>query len=322
MIYPAGAFLISFIITVIAAKIFIPVLKSVKMGQKILDIGPRWHKSKEGTPIMGGLFFIAGSTAAICLICALSGGFELRIIATLAMCLCYGLIGLLDDYTKFFKKRNKGLTANQKLLLQFFVGILYLLILHFDGGLSTSVTLPFTSLTFELGVLYYALALLGLVFTVNSVNLTDGIDGLSSSVTLIVSLFFTVVLWQSGDMPSSFAAAIMGGCAGFLVYNFHPARVFMGDTGSLYLGGAVAGMAFLADMPIILIFVGIIYYIESLSVMIQVASFKLTGKRVFKMSPIHHHFEMSGWGEIKIVAVASLITAVGCVSAFISIILG
>lgn len=322
MFYPAMTFLVAFIVTAVAARIFIPVLKSVKMGQKILDIGPRWHKSKEGTPIMGGLFFIAGTVVALVAAAFMSGGLEPRLTATLIMCLCYGLIGLLDDYTKFFKKRNKGLTANQKLLLQFFVGIVYLFFLYLSGSLSTSVTLPFTSVTLQLGIFYYAFALLGLVLTVNSVNITDGIDGLCSGVTLIVSIFFVSVLWQSGDMPAAFASALAGGCAGFLVYNFHPAKVFMGDTGSLFLGGAVAGMAFLADMPIILIIVGIIYYIEAFSVIIQVTSFKLTGKRIFKMSPIHHHFEMSGWGEVKIVAVSAVITAIGCVASFIYIVMG
>lgn len=311
--------IISFVITVILARVFIPVLKSVKMGQKILDIGPRWHKSKEGTPTMGGLFFIV----AICVVVFTVGVFEasrfegetaMLLISMGFMLLC-GITGFIDDYVKFFKKQNKGLSANQKMLLQLVSAALYLGALAYAGRITTSVDIPFTEFNLELGVLYYPLAILGIVFFVNAVNLTDGIDGLASSVTLMASIFMSVMAYKifgahnDGTMLIV-CGAMIGGTLGFLVYNFHPARVFMGDTGSLFLGGAVVCLAFWINKPIILLGVGIIYIVEALSVMIQVTVYKMTKKRVFKMTPIHHHFEMCGWGEIKIVTVFSVITAV------------
>jgi len=304
----------SFVVTALLGRFFIPVLKSIKMGQKILDIGPRWHKSKEGTPTMGGLFFIGGFFAVILtlgIISTFTEGMELFI--HVAFILFSGLIGFLDDYVKFIKKQNKGLNAKQKLLFQFASAAAYLVSLSIAGKLTTSVLIPFTSYRLELGILFYLFALVGIVFTVNSVNLTDGIDGLASSVTLIVAIFFSVLSYKTQNQGALLVSgAIIGGCLGFLVYNFHPARVFMGDTGSLFLGGFVSALAFWLDTPILLLFVGIIYYIESVSVIIQVISYKTTGKRVFKMTPIHHHFEMSGWGEVKIVFVFSAITAIFC----------
>ncbi len=311
--------LLSFVITAVLGRFLIPVLKSVKMGQKILDIGPRWHKSKEGTPTMGGLFFII----AICTVVFTVGVFEASkfenelkmLIVNVAFMLLCGLTGFIDDYVKFFKKQNKGLSANQKMLLQLVSAALYLVGLGYLGKLSTSVDIPFTDFNLELGILYYPLAILGIVFFVNAVNLTDGIDGLASSVTLMATAFLSVVsykLYCDYDDATLLilCGAIIGGMFGFLVYNFHPARVFMGDTGSLFLGGALVCLAFWINKPIILLGVGIIYIIEALSVMIQVTVYKLTKKRVFKMTPIHHHFEMCGWGEIKIVTVFSLVTAI------------
>jgi len=299
----------TFVVTVVLARIFIPVLKSVKMGQKILDIGPRWHKSKEGTPTMGGLFFIAASLFPV-IGCAIWQK-NLGLVVHYLFILVNGMIGFIDDYVKFFKKQNAGLSAKQKLVLQFGVTIVYLVVLAKLGVLNESVAIPFTDITLDLGIFYYIIMAVGIVFTSNSVNLTDGIDGLCSSVTAVVMIFMSVLAFKSGNLEAGvMTGAMLGGSLGFLVYNFHPARVFMGDTGSLYMGAVVCASAIMLDIPIILLFVGIIYYVESFSVMIQVISYKLTGKRVFKMTPIHHHFELCGWGEVKIVFVFSIVTAI------------
>lgn len=304
-----ASLIISFIVTVVLARIFIPVLKSVKMGQKILDIGPRWHKSKEGTPTMGGLFFIAASLFPV-IGCAIWQR-NIALAIHYVFVLVNGLIGFTDDYVKFFKKENQGLTAKQKLVLQFAVTIVYLVVLSKLDLLNTSVAIPFVNTTVDFGIFYYIIMAVGIVFTTNSTNLTDGIDGLCSSVTAVVMIFMSVLAFKSGNLEAGvMTGTMLGGALGFLVYNFHPARVFMGDTGSIYMGAVVCSAAIMLDIPIILFFVGIIYYIESFSVMIQVISYKLTGKRVFKMTPIHHHFEMSGWGEVKIVFVFSIVTAI------------
>ncbi|MBP3580423.1 MAG: phospho-N-acetylmuramoyl-pentapeptide-transferase, partial [Clostridia bacterium] len=292
-----AALIISFVVTTVLSRVFIPVLKSIKMGQKILDIGPRWHKSKEGTPTMGGLFFIAASLFPV-IGCAIWQR-NVTLAVHYLFVLINGMIGFTDDYVKFFKKQNAGLTAKQKLVLQFAVTIVYISVLKAVGALNTSVALPFVNTTVDLGVFYYIILTVGIVFTTNSTNLTDGIDGLCSSVTAVAMIFLGVLSFKSGNLEAGvMTASMLGGALGFLVYNFHPAKVFMGDTGSLYMGSVVCAAAIMLDVPIILFFVGIIYYIESFSVMIQVISYKLTGKRVFKMTPIHHHFEMCGWGEV------------------------
>lgn len=303
---------VCFFATVILARIFIPVLKSIKMGQKILDIGPRWHKSKEGTPTMGGLFFIAPITIIGLLIGVFSKEYE--IIIHISFIFLNGCIGFIDDYVKFFKKQNKGLTPSQKMVLQFSVSALYIFLLNYFGCIDTTIALPFTHISFELNIaVFCVLAAVGIVFTVNSVNLTDGIDGLASSITAVVVIFMAVLGVKTENAISLVVSGgVIGGTLGFLMYNFHPARVFMGDTGSLFLGAAVSTMAFILDCPLLLIFAGFMYYVESVSVIIQVTSYKLTKKRVFKMTPIHHHFEMSGWGEIKIVLVFSAVAAIFC----------
>ena len=303
------ALVFTFVITVVLARVFIPVLKSIKMGQKILDIGPRWHKGKEGTPTMGGLFFIAAAIVPVIAFAVLAEDFTL--IIHYLFILFNGMIGFVDDYVKFFKKRNEGLTAIQKLVLQFSVAAAYLLVLYFNAGLSTTLSLPFTDKTIDLGFFSYIILLVGIVFTVNSTNLTDGIDGLCSGVTAVVMVFLSVLAIKSANTAAGLLSATMlGGALGFLVYNFHPAKVFMGDTGSLYMGACVCAVSMMLDVPVLLLFVGIIYYVESVSVMIQVTSYKLTKKRVFKMTPIHHHFEMCGWNEVKIVLVFSAVTAI------------
>ncbi len=311
-----------FVITVIAAKILIPKLKSRKVGQKILDIGPRWHKSKEGTPTMGGITFIIAILAVslvYLIILGINGELSdaVPLILTLGMALANGLIGLIDDYTKLIKKQNEGLTAKQKYLLQLLASGIYLVLMKVLGYISTSLYIPYFGVELELGIFYYVFALVLITGVINSVNLTDGIDGLASSVTFVVGAFFAVAAFASLDADLAFVSAVMiGGTLGFLVYNFYPARIFMGDTGSLFLGGLVIGTVFMIGNPLIVCVVGLLYILEAVSVMLQVGCFKLTGKRIFKMSPIHHHFEKCGWSEVKIVTVFTLFTAVMAVAAW------
>lgn len=316
-----------FISTVLILKKLIPILKSKKMGQPILEIGPRWHKSKEGTPTMGGLSFIipcvffGGAGAAYI---ALTDGLKdaLPLIFTLLLGLAGGIIGMIDDRAKLRKKQNEGLTAGQKFILQVVVAALYLLGMTLVCGADTKLYIPFVDQSVDLGIFYYIVAMLLLTGVINSVNLTDGIDGLCSSITLVVGVFFAVVSYLSGDVEadaglSELGAVLIGGCAGFLVYNFYPARVFMGDTGSLFLGGLVVGGAFMMKNPLLVIVFGLWYIIETASVILQVCFFKMThGKRLFKMSPIHHHFEQCGWSEVKIVAVATVFTVAVSALAF------
>lgn len=314
--------LVFFIITLVSVfalsalftRLIIPKLKSMKVGQTILEIGPRWHKNKEGTPTMGGIAFISAilliSAAIIVpMMKATGSSLPVRLIITLVFAALNGAIGMIDDMTKFKNHRNEGLTASQKLLLQLAVGGIYLFAMHSFGALTTVMHIPFTDFGLDLGFVYYPIALILIAGIINSVNLTDGIDGLASSVTMVVGAAFAVLaFFLSNTELTLISAALIGGCLGFLTYNFYPARIFMGDTGSLFLGAAVVGCAFLMNDPLIIIVIGIIYVAESVSVIMQVTSFKLTGKRIFKMSPIHHHFEKCGWSEIKIVSVFSLVT--------------
>ena len=324
------ALILTFAATVLISRKLIPILKSHKMGQTILEIGPRWHKSKEGTPTMGGIAFIIPAIVlggAGFAYLAVTDGVRraLPLLFTLLLGLAGGLIGCIDDMAKLKKKQNEGLTAPQKFILQFAVSALYLLGMTLTCGINTMIRIPFVGVELELGFFYYVVAILLLTGVINSVNLTDGIDGLASSVTLVVGLFFTVAGYMLADAEPDggllvLGAVIVGGCAGFLVYNFYPARVFMGDTGSLFLGGLVVGGAFMMNNPLLVVVFGIVYIIETASVMLQVGFFKLThGKRIFKMTPIHHHFEKCGWSEIKIVVVASVITVA---AAAVSLIFG
>ena len=320
-IWSFEAAFISFIVSSLIGSKLIPFLVKVKCGQTIKEIGPNWHKSKQNTPTMGGIMFILGSLIAISvtLVCYKFASDEVIVISKqkLAQVICgfvmaflYGLIGFADDFVSIKKKRNLGLTAKQKLVLQFAVAVLYLVVLGFFGD-DSSTLIPFYG-KLDLGILYYILSAVVIVGMVNAVNLTDGIDGLCGSVTMFASSFFMVMAGVAGMQGMNiFCAAVAGGCLGFLIWNFNPAKVFMGDTGSLFLGGAVCAMAFALDLPILLLPVGIIYLIEMLSVIIQVTYFKATGgKRFFKMTPIHHHFEMCHWSEVKIVLVFSTVTFV------------
>ncbi|MCI8387319.1 MAG: phospho-N-acetylmuramoyl-pentapeptide-transferase [Clostridiales bacterium] len=317
------ALILTFALTAIAARILIPKLKSMKLGQQILDIGPRWHKSKEGTPTMGGLSFIAASLIVFLILTIYSfctgafEGFE-KLIIVMVMATANGAIGIVDDLTKFKNHHNEGLTPSQKYLLQLICAGLFLAAMKLTGNLTTELYIPFVGVRVELGIFYYLLSILLITGVINSVNLTDGIDGLASSVTLAVGAFFAVAAFRLGQLPTALMSAItIGACLGFLVYNFYPARVFMGDTGSLFLGGLVIGMAYMIDNPLLVVIIGIIYICEALSDIIQVSYYKLThGKRIFKMAPIHHHFEKCGWSELKIVGVFSLVTVIAGVIAY------
>ena len=316
-----------FLLTVILEKLIIPILQSHKVGQRILEIGPRWHKNKAGTPTMGGICFIMAILivmAVMSVIVAVNGEAKELIPLALALGLATlnGMIGFFDDYTKLVKKQNEGFTAKQKIVLQSLAAIVYLLAMGLTDNINTALHIPFTSVSLELGAFYYVFAFVLIIGFVNSVNLTDGIDGLASSVTLVVGIFFSIMAFTLGmRMLGLIGAALIGATAGFLIYNFYPARVFMGDTGSLFLGGLVVGATFLLDEPMIIFLIGIIYLIEAASDIIQVGVFKLSGRkiRVFKMAPIHHHFEKCGWSEIKIVIIFSLVTFVFCTLAFFAI---
>ena len=313
-----------FVLALVLGKVLIPALRALKAGQSIREVGPKWHNGKAGTPTMGGLMFIAASA-----LCVATGWYAMRQtgdyshLLVLALALMFGLIGFYDDFIKVKKKRNLGLTGVQKLILQVLAAGVFLLLMYLTDSLHYDLYIPFVKepVAHVPPVLYLAVAVFAIVGCVNAVNLTDGIDGLASGVTVPVMLFFTIVSMSMKRMGlATFPAALLGGLGGFLCYNFYPAKVFMGDTGSLFLGGAVVGLAFALDMPLVLLLVGLIYIIETLSDILQVGYFKLThGKRIFKMAPIHHHFEMCGWSEKKIWTVFVLTTAVMCVLAWFGV---
>ena len=300
--------------------LLLPVLRALKAGQSIREVGPTWHNYKAGTPMMGGLFFIIA--AIICLVANLAVMEDYTVFYVLALSLSFGFIGFLDDFCKLKYKRNLGLTSIQKALLQMAVSAVFVYLLYKQGTLSCDIYVPFFNVTFYIHpLLYVFFAMFVMVGCDNAVNITDGVDGLCGSVTLPVMVFFTAAAVAMGKFDLAvLPAALVGGLIAYLFYNWHPAKVFMGDTGSLFLGGVVCAMAFALDMPLILILVGLVYIIETLSVILQVTYFKLThGKRIFKMSPIHHHFEMCGWKEVKIVLVFSAVSALMCVLAWIGI---
>ena len=308
-------------LTALLGYFLLPVLRALKAGQSIRELGPTWHNSKAGTPMMGGLMFIA--SAIICLLCNIPFMEDYTVFLSLALALCFGLVGFLDDFFKIKFKRNLGLTSIQKALLQMAVSAIYLYVMYRLGAMNTDLYIPFFQVTFHIHPLIYIFfAMFVMVGCVNAVNLTDGVDGLSSSVTLPVMIFFAAAAILKGKYDLAILpAALVGGLIAYLFYNWHPAKVFMGDTGSLFLGGLVCALAFALDMPLILILVGFVYMVETLSVILQVGYFKLTkGKRLFKMSPIHHHFEMCGWKETKIVIVFATISTIMCLVAWFGII--
>ena len=315
---------VSVALTAVLGYFLLPVLRALKAGQSIRELGPTWHNNKAGTPMMGGLMFIASTL--ICLLCNIPFMEDYTVFLSLALALCFGLVGFLDDFFKAKFKRNLGLTSLQKALLQMAVSAVYLYVLYKMGGLGDgdkiALDIPFTEVSFGIHPLVYIFfAMFVMVGCVNAVNINDGIDGLCGSVTLPVMVFFAAAAILKGKYDLALLpATLVGGLIAYLFYNWHPAKVFMGDTGSLFLGGVVCAMAFALEMPLILILVGFVYIVETLSVILQVGYFKLTkGKRLFKMSPIHHHFEMCGWKETKIVIVFSLVSAVMCVIAWFGI---
>ena len=317
------AALTAFVISVVVGWFLIPALRALHAGQSIKEIGPNWHKNKEGTPTMGGIMFIL---AVIVVVIAfgwqdMAAG-SWQAVFVLGFALVCGAIGFVDDFAKIRKHENTGLTAGWKFLLQLAAAIAFLALLRNSHHLSPNLYIPFISATVPLpwGV-YLVFAAFVMVGCVNAVNLTDGLDGLAGSVTLAVSVFFAVLShWWKFGAVGVFAGALAGGLLGFLVYNFHPAKVFMGDTGSLFLGGAVCGMAFALDAPLVLVPVGIIYIAETMSDIIQVGYFKLThGKRIFRMAPLHHHLELGGLSEVRIVLTFTCITVAFCLLAFVGV---
>lgn len=319
--------LIAFGVTALLGLAMVPWLRRLKFGQTILEYGPKWHSGKQGTPTMGGLMFIAGIFAAIAVVFVtdkfmggdiIAGDNPVRsamyskLFAGLGMALSLGLIGFVDDYIKVVKKQNLGLTIRQKTLMQLLVIIAFLGSLKLSG--SSFMYIPFYGATGDLGVFFFLFGIVLIYGATNAVNFTDGIDGLCSSVTLTSATAMIVIAFMRNNLGAGVvAAAVAGACAGFLVWNWNPAKVFMGDTGSMFLGGIIVALAYAVDCPLILLPVGIIYFIEGLSDVLQIGYFKMThGKRIFKMAPIHHHFEMSGWKEKKIVIVFSLVNLIGC----------
>ena len=334
---PILAAVVAFAVTALAGTFLIPWLKKLKFGQTILEDGPTWHASKQGTPTMGGIMMVIGVIIAMAVAIGFSFVFggamseELRdpyalsrLICGFSLALCMGLIGFLDDYIKVVKKRNLGLTARQKTFLQLFVSALFLLAMLLSGF--KTVWLPFIgefSVTSGVGLVFWPIALFFIYGFTNAVNLTDGVDGLAASVTMVVCCGMMIAAGFLENWGyNALSAACAGACVGFLIWNAHPAKVFMGDTGSMFLGGMVVGLSFGISKPIILIVAGIIYLAEALSVMLQVTYFKLTGKRIFKMSPLHHHFEMSGWSEEKVVTVFSLVAFLGSALGVLAVIFG
>lgn len=312
-----------FTLTAIAERILIPILRARKAGQKILDIGPRWHKSKEGTPIMGGIGFILPILLVLAVFFIYAGikgeaPDYIPLALTVAFAVSHGAIGFVDDYCKLIKKQNEGLTRMQKLVLQFAITAGYLCVMGYTGNLPSEIIIPLVNLPIR-GFVWYILAAILTVGVINGANFTDGIDGLASSVTYVIGIFLAIFAFFAKDTGLGIVGgAIIGATLGFLIYNFHPAKVFMGDTGSLFLGAIVMGALFQAKAPLLTFLVCAIYIIELLSTVLQILYFKLThGKRLFKMAPIHHHFEKCGWSENKVVFVFAVVQFAFCALAFI-----
>lgn len=314
-----------FLISAIVLYFLIPVLRAKKIGQTIYELGPAWHGNKQGTPTMGGIGFIPPFLLVLAVFAVLyfvkAGAAQAKALIPLALALllgvCNAAIGFIDDYCKLLKKQNQGLTAWQKLLLQLVFAGAYVAMMAITGNLSTDIVIPFTDIAIKLGWLAYPIYIIVIAGFVNATNLTDGIDGLAGSITAVVSLFLAIMAVIGGDgMLGAVSAALLGAVCAFLLYNHYPARVFMGDTGSLFIGGVLMGCAFMAHMEVAVVVAGFVYVAEMLSSLFQILYFKLThGKRLFKMAPLHHHFEKCGWSEKKIVAVFSAVTAMLCIVA-------
>lgn len=303
-----------FMLTLLLGYAGIPLLKRLKARQSIREEGPRSHRKKAGTPTMGGIFILVSAILVVCY----NQLIDPSVLWLLFLTIGHGLLGFLDDFIKSEKRRNLGLTAKQKIVGQIVLSVLFTWGCVNTLHLPQSISVPFTSWEQPLGLLYYPFALLVIVGTSNAVNLTDGLDGLAAGCSIICLSGYGVYCFLSGYIDLGQCIMILAGsCMGFLFFNYHPAKVFMGDTGSLALGGAIAGIAVLTKSELLLILFGLIFVMEALSVIIQVISFKLTGKRVFKMSPIHHHFELSGWSEVAVVWSFWLFEAAACMLAFL-----
>ena len=319
----AAAFIVSFAVTMITGHILIPALRRMEAGQEIREDGPVWHNNKQGTPTLGGIMFISGI-----LIACLTAGFgeiikgNLTHIYILLFALVCAAIGFIDDYKKLKKKRNLGLSAKHKFALQLIASVVFILILQLTGHLAPRLYIPFIDRSITIPVpIYYIFTAFVAVGTVNAVNITDGTDGLATGTAIPAAICFTIIslLWRLTSL-GVFAAALASGLLAFLFFNFYPAKIFMGDTGAHFLGGAICALAFASDMPLILIPLGIVFFIETLSDIIQVTYFKLShGKRVFKMAPLHHHLEMCGWSEYKLFAVFAAVSAAFAIISYFGI---
>lgn len=306
---------VAFAVSAVIMPILIPFLRKLKFGQQILEDGPKWHETKKGTPTMGGIGIIIASVLAVIL-----AGADKKAFRVLGFAFLCGAVGFADDFIKVYLKRNMGFNAIQKTLCLIAAMVIFVVICSVSGYTDTTILIPFTGKYIDLKWAWYPLIVFALLGGINSVNLTDGIDGLAASVTSAVMVFFIIISYISVNPGlSTLSAAVLGALLGFLIYNLNPAKVFMGDTGSLFLGGLVSGLAVILKDPLILIIVGFVYFAEALSVILQVASFQLTGKRIFKMSPIHHHFEMCGWNENKIVIVFTSVTVIMCIIGYFGV---
>ncbi len=328
----AAAGIVSFALAALLGKVIIPWLHKLKFGQTILEDGPTWHQKKQGTPTMGGILFIAGFVAAVLVAVILVAVLQpadvfanvftaVRFWAGIGLALGCGLIGFADDYIKVVKKRNLGLTARQKILLQLLVSTAYAVVMYIFG--KGGFYIPFIGYV-EWGIWYIPFTVFVVIAMSNATNLTDGVDGLCGLTGFVAALTLLLISGFANQLPQGIlAVALAGGLAGFLLWNFHPAQVFMGDTGSLFIGGALTALAFGVGQPFLLVPIGILYIAENLSVILQVAYFKIThGKRLFKMSPLHHHFEMCGWSENRIVLTFAGVTLAGCLVAMALVLFG
>lgn len=326
-ILAAAVAVTSFILTAIFGRIILPILRARKVGQIIREEGPTWHMGKTGTPTMGGLCFIFAfllTVAAVVIYKSAVGAEDFDLIAVaLIVCFAVGnaMIGFVDDYAKLLKKQNEGLTPKQKMVLQVAVAAGFIALMAITKHLTTAFRIPFTDISLELGWFAYVVYLLVLVGFVNSTNITDGLDGLASSVCAVVAVFTVMLAIKTASAElATVASALLGGMLGFLLYNRHPAKMFMGDTGSLFLGAVIMGCAVMTGELLTFVLAGLVFVCEMLSSLLQVVYFKLThGKRLFRMAPLHHHFEKCGWGEIGIVCLFAGVTALFCLAAWFGI---
>ncbi|MBP3882346.1 MAG: phospho-N-acetylmuramoyl-pentapeptide-transferase [Lachnospiraceae bacterium] len=313
--------LVGFAVSAVSGRYLIPFLRRVKAGQTERTDGPQSHLSKTGTPNMGGIMILLGLAAACITACLLPGIGGSEVIPVLILAVGFGLVGFIDDYLKVVKKKSDGLSAKQKMALQIVIALLFAFYITKINAIPLTMKVPFVpGLYLDLKLLNIPAFLFISVATVNGTNFTDGVDGLASCVTVATALFFTIAAAFAGSGAAAAGGAMIGALLGFLIYNANPAKVFMGDTGSLALGGFVTAMAYLLQLPLFIPIVGFIYFIEVLSVIIQVAYFKKThGKRIFRMAPIHHHFELGGWSEVKVVAIFTIVTVILSTAALLGI---